>query len=76
MPNIIKHPYPQVCHAAVTGRGGMDAVPYPVAGAWLLGDELGKHAVEWQECSVVVVSDAFCDCCQLTYHTVILGIVG
>ena len=76
MPNIIKHLYPQVGHAAVTGRGGMDAVPYPVAGAWLLGDELGKHAVEWQKRGVVVVSYAFCYCCQLTYHTVILGIVG
>lgn len=46
MPNIIKRLYPQVGHAAMTGRGGMNAVPYPVAGAWLLGDELGKHAVE------------------------------
>lgn len=76
MPNIIKHPYPQVGHATVTGRGGMDAVPYPVAGAWLLGGELGKHAVEWQESSIVVAGYAFRYSCQLTYHTVILGIVG
>lgn len=76
MPNIIKRPYPQVGHATMTGRGGMDAVPYPVARAWLLGDELGKHSVKGQESSVVVVSYAFCYCCQLTYHTVILGIVG
>lgn len=76
MPNIIKRLYPHVCHASMAGWSGMDAVPYPVAGAWLLGDELGKHDVEWQECGVVVVSYAFCYCSQSTYHTVILGIVG
>lgn len=76
MPNIIKHPYPKVCHAAVTGRGGMDAVPYPVARAWLLGDELGKHAVKGQECSVVVAGYAFRYGRQLSYGALILGVVG
>lgn len=76
MPNIIKHPYPQVGHATMTSRGGMNAVPYPVARAWLLGCELGKHAVEWQECGIVVACYAFRYGRQLSYGALILGVVG